>query len=314
MKALSYADINLLPNKCIVDSRKECDTSVQFGPMKFDMPVYASNMKSVVNEDTCIFFAKNNWFYTMHRFGVDPVAFCSIMQDLSLYISISAGVNEDSYEQLLSLKRNGFCPDYITIDVANAWSDKTRRMAEYIKENFPRTFLIVGNIATGCAAADMERWGTIDAIKVGQAAGSVCITRHKTGFSRPMVTTILDCVSRLDNTPIIADGGICEHGDIAKAISLGAKMVMAGSLFAGYDQSAGQVIEIEDKMYKEYYGSASKYNKDSQTNIEGKKILIPYKGDMFRLIRELKEDLQSSISYAGGKKLDDLQFVQWETR
>jgi GMP reductase len=131
---------------------------------------------------------------------------------------------------------------------------------------------------------------------------STCITRNKTGVFRGMIDTIWDCFSVCHgrNRPIIADGGIVHHGDIPKAIVAGATMVMAGSLFAGYDQSAGNIIEIEeDKKFKEYYGSASKYNKDELKNIEGRKILIPYRGDMSKLLKELREDLQSSISYLG---------------
>ena len=149
----------------------------------------------------------------------------------------------------------------------------------------------------------MGKWGA-DAIKVGIAGGRVCITKNKTGFHRPMVSTVLNCVMEAAGVPIIADGGIEEHGDIAKAIALGAHMVMAGSLFAGYDQSAGQIVEIEKRLHKEYFGSASEHNKGKYQNVEGKKILVNYKGPMEKLLIELKEDLQSSISYSGNRDLD----------
>jgi GMP reductase len=124
-----------------------------------------------------------------------------------------------------------------------------------------------------------------------------------------MVSTTLDCASAL-SVPLIADGGIVEHGDIAKAIACGASMVMAGSLFAGYDEAAGNIVEIGGKHYKEYFGSASQYNKGAYVNVEGKKILVEYKGSMRRLLVELMEDLQSSISYAGGRTLYDLRLVE----
>jgi GMP reductase len=121
-----------------------------------------------------------------------------------------------------------------------------------------------------------------------------------------MVSTLLECVLAAGNVPIIADGGISTHGDIAKALACGATAIMAGSLFAGYDESAGDIIEIDGRRYKEYFGSASEFNKVQQRNIEGKKILVDYKGPMSSLIQELQEDLQSSISYAGGKDLTAL--------
>jgi GMP reductase len=314
MKQLNYSDVFLVPKKCVVDSRKDCRTSVTLGKRTFDMPIYPANMKSVVDYDACRFFARNKWFYTMHRFEVDLIDFLYKMNGLGHFTSVSVGVNQDSYDDLEKVYQELLTMDYITIDVANAWSDKTKKMINFIKEKFPESFLIVGNVATSEAVEELEKWGA-DAIKVGIAGGSVCITKNKTGVHRPMVSTVKDCC-RHANVPIIADGGIVEHGDIAKAIACGATMVMAGSLFAGYDQSSGRTIEIEDwkkghaeyTRYKEYYGSASKHNKNEYKNVEGKKILIPHRGDMSKLLTELKEDLQSSISYVGSSMLEGLRW------
>jgi len=303
-KELNYSDISLLPQKCIVSSRSDCCTEVILGNRIFEMPVYPSNMKSVVDINTCKYLASHNWFYTMHRFGIDSLEFASSMLEDNYFVSISTGINDDSREDLKKLLPAKICPDYITLDVANAWSGFSEYMVKWIKDNFPETFLIVGNVATQNAIVDLEKWGA-DASKIGISCGKVCITKNKTGFSRPMVSTILECVSVAKN-PIIADGGIVEHGDVAKAIALGADMVMAGSLFAGYDESAGKILEIQNTMYKEYFGSASEYNKNEYKNVEGKKILIPYKGSMDKLLKELKEDLRSSISYSGGNELKNL--------
>ncbi|OHX18586.1 guanosine monophosphate reductase [Chromobacterium amazonense] len=305
---LNYGDVYLVPKKTVVDSRKACDTSVQFGPRRFVMPVYPSNMKSVVSAETCEFFARQGWFYTMHRFNVDAVAFTRDMQAKGLFASISVGVNEDTIEQLEALQAAGLQPEYMTLDVANAWCVKAERMIKHIKQHFPNTFLIGGNVATAEAARDLESWGC-DAIKAGIAGGRVCITKNKTGFHRPMVSTVRDCVSAV-TVPVIADGGIVEHGDIAKALVCGATMIMAGSLFAGYDESAGDIVEIGGKHYKEYFGSASQFNKGAYVNVEGKKILVEYKGSIPKLLRELQEDLQSSVSYAGGSTLSALREVE----
>lgn len=118
---LNYGDVYLVPRKTIVDSRKSCDTSVQFGTRRFDMPLYASNMKSVVDAETCEYFARHGWFYTMHRFHVDTVGFVRDMQQKGLFDYISIGVNDDTLEQLAELQVDGITPDYITLDVANAW-------------------------------------------------------------------------------------------------------------------------------------------------------------------------------------------------
>lgn len=304
----NYADISLIPQKTIVNSRKECVTSVQFGPHRFVMPVYPANMKSVVNESTCEFFARQGWFYTMHRFGVDVVQFVASMHEKQLFSSISLGVNEEALDDLQRLKAAGLEPDYITMDIANAWCIQAEKMIKAIKDQFNRAFLIGGNVATAQAAHDLAAWGC-DAIKAGIAGGRVCITKNKTGFHRPMLSTLLDCAAAV-KVPVVADGGVVEHGDIAKAIACGARMVMAGSLFAGYDESAGQIVEIGGKHYKEYFGSASQYNKGAYVNVEGKKILVEYKGSILKLLLELVEDLQSAISYAGGKDLSALAQVK----
>lgn len=308
----NYQDVYLRPRHTVVNSRKECDTSVSLGKHSFVMPVYPANMKSVVNLETCEFFARRGWFYTMHRFAVEPVDFVSYMQENGLVAAISIGVNEDTITQLKQLQLSGLTPEFMTLDIANAWCPKAERMIKYVKDHFS-SFLIVGNIACAEAAHDLHLWGA-DAIKAGIAGGKVCITKNKTGFHRPMVSTILDCASytREAKVPLIADGGVVEHGDIAKALACGANLVMAGSLFAGYDQSAGNIIEVtidgqaSPRAFKEYYGSASQYNKGEYKNVEGKKILIDYRGNMERLLNELQEDLQSSISYVGGTTVSDL--------
>lgn len=305
---LNYGDVYLVPRKTVVDSRKQCDTSIQFGSRRFDMPLYASNMKSVVDAETCEYFARHGWFYTMHRFNMDIVGFVRDMQAKGLFASISIGVNDDTLEQLAALQAAALAPEYITLDVANAWCVKAERMIRHVKQQFPGSFLIGGNIATADAARDLQAWGC-DAIKAGIAGGRVCITKNKTGFHRPMISTVRDCAAAV-TVPVIADGGIVEHGDVAKALACGASMVMAGSLFAGYDESAGEIVEINGKHYKEYFGSASQFNKGEYKNVEGKKILVEYKGSMARLLVELKEDLQSSISYAGGRDLLALREVE----
>lgn len=304
----NYGDVYLVPRKTIVDSRKQCDTSVKFGKFTFDMPIVAANMKSVVDTETCEYFVKNKWFYIMHRFNLDPVSFIRSMHDKNMFASISIGVNPDTYEDLKRVKDAGLEPEYMTLDIANAWCVKAERMVKYVKDNFKNTFLIVGNVATPEAVEEIQTWGA-DAIKAGIAGGNVCITKNKTGFHRPMISTVKSCCE-VAKVPVIADGGVVEHGDIAKALACGATMVMAGSLFAGYDESAGEIIELNGKLVKEYFGSASEHNKGKYVHVEGKKEYKDYKGSMEKLIRELKEDLQSSVSYAGGTTLAALSTVE----
>jgi GMP reductase len=140
----------------------------------------------------------------------------------------------------------------------------------------------------------------------------VCITKLKTGFGTGgWQLSALKWCARVASKPIIADGGIRHHGDIAKSVRFGAAMVMIGSLFAGHEESPGQTVEVDGKLYKEYYGSASDFNKGEYKHVEGKRILEPIKGRLADTLREMREDLQSSISYAGGRQLADLKKVNY---
>ena len=185
------------------------------------------------------------------------------------------------------------------------------KTVEHIKQKLPQTFVIAGNVATPEAVIDLENWGA-DATKVGVGPGKVCITKLKTGFGTGgWQLSALKWCARVASKPIIADGGIRHHGDIAKSMRSGAAMVMVGSLFAGHEESPGLTVEVDGKHYKEYYGSASDFNKGEYKHVEGKRILEPIKGLLSETLREMREDLQSSISYAGGQALADLKKVNY---
>lgn len=303
-----YNDVYLVPNKCVVNSRSECDTSVTLGKHTFTMPVIAANMKSVVNEKTCLFLAEQGWFYVMHRFNNRLIDFINFMNKQKHIVSVSVGVNEDSYQQLKELKDAKLSMDYATVDIAHGHSPKCENMIKYLKDNFPETFVIAGNVTTPEAVHDLDKWDA-DAIKLLVGPGKSCITRFKTSFHRPPVSALLDCCSATQK-PTIADGGIEQHGHIAIALACGAKMVMMGSLFSGYDQSSSEIIEVDGHKKCVYFGSASEHNKGKYSRVEGKKILLDYKGNMENFLIELKEDLQSSISYSGGKDLNALKNCQ----
>jgi GMP reductase len=311
MEIFDYDNILLLPRKCRVDSRAQCDTGIDFGPRRFAMPVVPSNMKTVVDETIVESLARADHFYVMHRFDLDNVAFARTMRDKDLFVSISVGVKQADRDTVDRLAADGTGADYITIDIAHGHADSVRLMIEHIKAKLPRAFVIAGNVATPEAVIDLENWGA-DATKVGVGPGKVCITKLKTGFGTGgWQLSALKWCARVATKPIVADGGIRHHGDIAKSMRFGASMVMIGSLFAGHEESPGQTVEVDGRLYKEYYGSASDFNKGEYKHVEGKRILEPIKGRLADTLREMREDLQSSISYAGGTQLSDLKKVNY---
>ncbi|QHX36629.1 GMP reductase [Spiroplasma sp. BIUS-1] len=312
MYAFDYEDIQLIPSMCVVNSRSECNTEVKLGKNTFKMPVMPANMASVINEELCEMLAKEGHFYVMHRFNVDSYAFTKKMNDANLISSISVGVKKEDYELIERLTKDNIIPDYITIDIAHGHSISVKNMIDHIRKNMQdKTFIIAGNVGTPHAVRDLELWGA-DATKVGVGPGKVCITKLKTGFGTGgwQLGAIKWC-SKAANKPIIADGGLRVNGDIAKSLRFGATMCMIGSLFAAHEESPGANVTVDGVLFKEYYGSASEYNKGEKRYVEGKKELIKVRGKLMETYKEMQEDLQSSISYSGGTTLNDIKKVDY---
>lgn len=312
MPVFDYEDIQLVPNKCIVKSRSEIDTRIKFGPMTFNIPVVPANMQTVIDEKLAVWLAQNGYFYIMHRFDEDErLPFVKRMHDQGLFASISVGVKPKEHELIDELAAQNLVPEYITIDIAHGHSDTVIEMIKHIKQAMPGVFVIAGNVGTPEGVRELENAGA-DATKVGIGPGKACITKLKTGFGTGgwQLAAVRLC-AKVASKPIIADGGIRNNGDIAKSVRFGASMVMIGSMFAGHEETPGEVVEQDGQKYKVYYGSASQYQKGQYKNVEGKKLLVPYRGHISDTLREMQEDLQSSISYAGGKELMALRKVDY---
>ncbi len=307
-----YEDIQLIPAKCVVNSRSECDTSVRLGNHTFKLPVVPANMQTIIDERIAISLAENGYFYIMHRFQPEErLTFIEKMKSRGLITSISVGVKEEEYRFILQLANEQLTPDFITIDIAHGHSNAVIEMIQHIKKHLPQSFVIAGNVGTPEAVRELEHAGA-DATKVGIGPGKVCITKIKTGFGTGgWQLAALRWCAKAASKPIIADGGIRTHGDIAKSIRFGASMVMIGSLFAGHEESPGKTVEKDGKLYKEYFGSASEFQKGEKKNVEGKKMYVEHKGSLKDTLIEMEQDLQSAISYAGGNKLEAIRNVDY---
>lgn len=307
-----YEDVQLIPAKCVVNSRSECDPSVTLGNHSFKLPVVPANMQTIIDESIATKLAEEGYFYVMHRFEPETrLAFIEKMQSRGLIASISVGVKTEEYEFVRQLAAKELHPEYITIDIAHGHSTAVIEMIQHIKQLLPKTFVIAGNVGTPEAVRELENAGA-DATKVGIGPGKVCITKIKTGFGTGgWQLAALRWCAKAASKPVIADGGIRTHGDIAKSIRFGATMVMIGSLFAGHEESPGETVEKDGKLVKEYFGSASEFQKGEKKNVEGKKMYVEHKGALQDTLSEMEQDLQSAISYAGGTELDSIRHVDY---
>lgn len=312
MKVFDYEDIQLIPAKCVVRSRSECNPTVELGKHTFKLPVVPANMQTIINEEIAEKLAADGYFYIMHRFEPETrLAFVKKMKAKGLISSISVGVKDGEYDFIDELAAKNLVPDYITIDVAHGHAQTVIDMIHYIKEKLPESFIIAGNVGTPEGVRELESAGA-DATKIGIGPGKVCITKLKTGFGTGgWQLSALRWCAKVARKPLIADGGIRNHGDIAKSIRFGATMVMIGSLFAGHIESPGETKVEDGVTYKEYFGSASQYQKGEAKNVEGKKIWIHQRGHLADTLKAMREDLQSAISYAGGRDLESIRKVDY---
>ena len=328
MKHLKYSDIALVPQYSDCRSRADNSTSVYLFDRQFKLPIIPANMKSVINIDLAKWMSNNDYFYIMHRFDIDILKFViKGNEEQWKNISISLGVKEHDEKIIEYIREEKLRVDFITIDIAHGHSSSMKKMINFIKSELNGPIIIAGNVATPDAVADLSSWGA-DIVKVGVGQGSPCTTKYKTGFTMPMFSCVRNC-SRVsfdkengfmtsiasisedfdipDRIPIIADGGIEHNGDIAKALCVGACMVMAGSVFASCTDSPSVSSVINNVFHKAYFGSASLENKGHNNNIEGKLTNIISNGMTYeKKLDEIKQDLQSSISYSGGNNLNSL--------
>jgi len=334
MKHLKYSDISLVPNYSECHSRTDCDTRLVLFGKKFKLPIIPSNMKSVIDLNIAKWMSENDYFYIMHRFDshlADNVGLAN-SEDWKT-ISFSIGVKLKDKLHITNIGKNpNLRLDFITIDIAHGHCKRMHMMIKHIKKHLPNTKIIAGNVATPDAVADLSAWGA-DIIKVGIGQGSPCTTKDKTGFTVPMFTCVKKCANVSFNLedgfmisdaslskdfdipqkiPIIADGGIKNNGDIAKAMVAGASAVMAGGIFAACKDSPAVTNTINDVTHKAYFGSASAENKGHNNNIEGKLTNISCNNmSLEEKLEEIKQDIQSSISYSGGGTLDSFTNVDY---
>ena len=235
-----------------------------------------------------------------------------------LLVGAGVGITGDMMERVDALVEAKV--DVIALDTAHGHSKGVMDAVRKIKAKYPDLQVIAGNVATGQATKDLIEAG-VDCVKVGIGPGSICTTRVVTGVGVPQISAIIDCykAAKEYDIPIIADGGVKYSGDITKALACGASVVMAGSLFAGTEESPGETIMFEGKQFKEYRGMGSLaamksgssdryFQNDTKKYVpEGVEGRVAYKGSVGDVIYQLLGGLRSGMGYVGAQNLVELE-------
>ena len=311
-KGYTFDDVLLVPNYTDELSRKDVTTETNLGRWPFKIPLISANMDTITGPEMARKMAELGGLGILHRAftiqeNVDAYKKSyspAFVGDQKIRIGVSIGANERELERAEALYDVGA---YIfNLDVAHGHSKLTGKMIKKLREKFKDDiYIIAGNVATLAGADYLASCGA-DCIKVGIGPGSACTTRIKTGCGVPQLTAIMDC-KRVDRD-IIADGGIRYPGDVVKALAAGANMVMIGGLFAGTDETPG---EMHADGKKEFRGMASKEAQNGNISEwktdEGVAFYIDSKGPVEAVVKDLVGGLRSGLTYTGARNIKELQ-------
>ena len=319
---LSFDDVLLIPQYSEVASREDVDLTTHLTPkLTLKLPFISANMTDVTGVEMAVTLGKLGALGILPRFmsAQDEADLVSSVKKQGIVVAASVGLRNGMFKRAEKLVKAG--ASLLFLDVAHGHMQKAIDATRNLRDKFGEEIDIVsGNVATYDGANDLFKAGA-DCVKVGVGPGSICITRIETGFGVPQLTAIMEAVraARHWKKTIIADGGTKNSGDIVKALAAGASAVMAGSQFAGTDESPGEKVTIKGKVFKNYYASTSfeekkehlknngkELSKDYVKHIEGVESLVPYKGPVKKIVEKMSANIRSGFSYCGAKDIDIL--------
>ncbi|XP_077303043.1 GMP reductase 2-like [Arctopsyche grandis] len=318
---LDFKDVLLRPKRSTLRSRNDVDLyrEITFKNSKQTykgVPVMASNMDTIGTFEMAKVLSKHGLFTTMHKYYTTEewIKFAEENPDCLKNIAASSGTGKGDFERLSEILKAVTGVNFICLDVANGYSQHFVEYLRQVRAAFPTHTIIAGNVVTGEMVEELILSGA-DIIKVGIGPGSVCTTRIKTGVGYPQLSAVIECADAAHGLKghIIADGGCTCPGDVAKAFGAGADFVMAGGMFAGHEQCAGELIERDGKKYKMFYGMSSSVAMEKHSggvaeyrSSEGKSVEVPFKGDVEVTVKDILGGLRSACTYVGAACLREL--------
>ncbi len=323
---LDYSDVLLRPKRSTLTSRKEVQLEREFrfyhSPKVWKgIPIMTANMATCGTFEMAELLSKYKIITTFHKYyKLDDYKKFFETFDNPDYIVYTLGIREEDISQLKEMISSGLISkfSFICIDVPNGYLERFLESIKLVRELCPEHIIIAGNVVTNEMTEEIILAGA-DIVKVGIGPGSACTTRRMTGVGYPQLSAVIECSDAahgLSNSQgyglVIADGGQQYPSCIAKAFAGGADFNMAGSLFSGYDESAGELVEKNGKKYKEYFGSSSNKalqefygKKEDHRASEGRYVLMPYKGSIHTFLQDLFGSLRSTGTYIGARHLKE---------
>ena len=319
---LGFKDVLIRPKRSTLKSRSQVvlDRTFTFLHSRREwtgVPVIAAKMDTVGTFETAVVLAEHGLLTAIHKhYSLDAWrAFLSGRdEEIFARIMVSTGTSKEDFDRLGKILAEHPKLEFICIDVANGYAQSFVNFVRKVRETFADKTIVAGNVVTGEMVEELILSGA-DIVKVGIGPGSVCTTRVKTGVGYPQLSAVIECADAAHGLGgrIISDGGCACAGDLAKAFGGGADFVMLGGMFAGHDESGGEVVERDGRKYKLFYGMSSATAMEMHAggvaeyrSSEGKTVEVPYRGPIVLTVRDILGGVRSACTYVGASALKEL--------
>ncbi len=319
---LGFKDVMFRPKRCTLKSRSDVNLEREFtfmhtGKKWKGVPIIAANMDTVGTFEMAEALAKEKIITAIHKhYSVEEWTefLKGKPENFYNYIALSTGTGKSDEQKIKEIITKHPKIQFLCIDVANGYSEYFVQFVNNARKSYPDKIIIAGNVVTGEMVEELLLAGA-DIIKVGIGPGSVCTTRVKTGVGYPQLSAIIECADAAHGLGghIVGDGGCKVPGDVAKAFGGGADFVMLGGMFAGHDESGGEMVDENGKLFRLFYGMSSKTAMDKHSGgvaeyraSEGKTVKVPYKGEVAETVKDILGGVRSTCTYVGASQLREL--------
>jgi len=318
---LGFKDVLFRPKRSTLNSRSQVDISRSFTfyhskKTWTGIPIIAANMDTVGTFEMAKALTGFQLLTAVHKhYGLEEwKAFWQPGLGYEDHVMVSCGSSEADFEKLQKILSAIPELQFICIDVANGYSEHFVRYVRKVRAAYPQHIIAAGNVVTAEMVEELILSGA-DIIKVGIGPGSVCTTRVKTGVGYPQLSAVIECADAAHGLGghIVSDGGCTCPGDVSKAFGGGADFVMLGGMFAGHEESGGEIVERDGRQYRKFYGMSSQTAMDKHMGgvrdyraSEGKTVEIPSRGPIEHTVKDVLGGVRSTCTYVGASKLKEL--------